>query len=73
MADFISVTRALAALLIPELEYLLHDLSHASFHRYAPFVDRMFLPGHYTPFLHLFHTNHEQPADNIGVGWKLAS
>ena len=40
MANFTPVTRALAAPLIPELEYFLRDLSHASFHRYAPFVDK---------------------------------
>ena len=65
MANFIPVTRSLAATLIPELEYFLRDLSHAFFHRYALYVGKM--------FIHLFHMNHEQSADNIGVGWKLDS
>ena len=51
LANFTPVTRALVAPLIPELEYFLRDLSHAFFHRYAPFVGGI--------LLHLLQTNHE--------------
>ena len=50
-ANFTPVTRALVALLIPELQYFLRNLSHASFHRYMQFVGRM--------LLHLLHANRE--------------